>query len=183
MLAAGLWGCIDGQETSGLSNPDLDLSGFPGIIKWLCSFISNLKDIMGSGTNIHSRKLYECVLALQPAQHSGMALLSTAGQGVTASQNPARAMTGPTTFEVTKDSRRRLAAVKAKDGIIAFVVLRAGVSRTGVHIRGVRAQGRRAIALWGCATGAATPACGRVAGMWRRVHLVLKLQIWGGGRA
>lgn len=37
-------------------------------------------------------------------------------------------MTGLTTFEVTKDSRLRLAAMKAKDGIIAFVVLRVGVA-------------------------------------------------------
>ena len=79
-MAAGLRGYINGQETSGLSNPDPDLSGFPGIRKCLCRLISNLKDIMGSGMNIHIRKLYKCMLALQPARHSGMALLSTVGR-------------------------------------------------------------------------------------------------------
>ena len=93
-------------------------------------------------------------------------------------------MTGLSTFEVTKDSRRRLAAVKAKGGIIAFtVVLGAGVSRTGAHIQQVQAQGRRATASWGCPRGVVTPACGRVAGMWRHVHLVVGLRIRGGGSA
>lgn len=77
-MAGGLWGCINGQETSGLSDPDLDLSGFPGITKWLCRLISNLKDTMESGMSVHTRKLYKCMLALQPAHHGGTALLSTA---------------------------------------------------------------------------------------------------------
>lgn len=70
-------------------------------------------------------------------------------------------MTGLTTFEVTKESMRRLAAVKAKESIIAStVVLRAGESRTGVHIWQVQALSGRAIASWGCPRGAAIP--GRV---------------------
>lgn len=41
------WACIDGQEISGLSSPDLDLHGLPGTTEGLCRLTSDLKDIVG----------------------------------------------------------------------------------------------------------------------------------------